>query len=253
MERIIRMVRRAARKCSYPAQAEFFSATIFAGLSRRANEAFKNMSSKKEKLRLTIALGVLGISALGISCRGFFQNPTLTSLSVGPATPSIETGSTNNTVQMTVFGTNNDGSTTSNPSVSWSISPTSTATITTTGLVKSVSTGSATVTATANQNPSITGSQTVTVTVGCITSITITGSPTQISVSSQPNTTTFTANANTCNGVFNITDVATWNTSNSQVATVNSGVVTAVAVGSVNINAQSGNIFSNNITVTVGP
>lgn len=211
------------------------------------------MSSKNQKLRLTGSLAVLAIAALGVACRGFFVNPVLSSITVGPASPSIETGNTGNTVQMTVVGTNNDGSTTSNPSVSWSISPTSTATITTTGLVKSVSTGTATVTATANQNPSITGSQTVTVTVGCITSITITGSPTNISVSSQPNTTTFTATANTCNGSFNITDVATWNTSNSQVATVNSGVVTAVAVGTVNINAQSGNIFSNNVTVTVGP
>jgi uncharacterized protein YjdB len=211
------------------------------------------MSSKKQKLRLTSSLALLALAALGVACRGFFVNPTLTSLSVGPATPSIQTGNTNNTVQMTVFGTNNDGSTTSNPSVSWSINPTSVATISTSGLVKSVTTGSATVTATSNQNPSITGTQTVTVTVGCIQSITIKGSTTNISVSSTPNTASFTATADTCNGSFDITNVATWNTSNSSVATVNSGVVTAVAVGTVNINAQSGSIFSNNITVTVGP
>src|SRR5205085_4412678 len=110
------------------------------------------MSSTKQKRHLTGALALLAILALGISCRGFFVKPTLTSIAVGPAAPSIETGSTGNSVQMTVVGTNNDGSTTTSPGVSWSITPTSVATITTNGLVKSVSTGTATVTATANEN-----------------------------------------------------------------------------------------------------
>ena len=211
------------------------------------------MSSKKQTLRLTGSVALLVLAALGIACRGFFVNPVLSSITVQPANPTIQTGSTNNTVQMSASGTNNDGSQASNVPVSWSISDQSIATITSGGLVKSVSTGTATVTATANSNSSITGSQTVTVTVGCITSITVTGSVTNISVSSQPNTTTLKAEANTCNGAVDITNVATWNTSNSQVATVNSGVVTAVAVGSVNITAQSGTIFSNNFTVTVGP
>jgi hypothetical protein len=211
------------------------------------------MLSTKQNLRLTCALGVLALLALGVSCTGFFVKPILSSISVGPATPTIETGTTNNQVQMFAVGTNNDGSTSSNPVVSWSITPTSTATITAGGLVKSVSTGTATVTATANENPSITGTQTVTVTVGCIESITIQPVSGNISVSSTPNTVSFTATANTCNGSAQITDIATWNTSNSQVATVNAGVVTAVAVGTVTINASSGNIVSNNATVNVGP
>ena len=54
---------------------------------------------------------VLGtFKALAASCTGFFVNPTLSSIAVGPASPTIETGNTNNTVQMTVFGTNSDGS-----------------------------------------------------------------------------------------------------------------------------------------------
>src|SRR5579862_12398 len=126
------------------------------------------MSSKKSRLRLIGAFAVLATLALAASCTGFFVNPTLSSLSVGPASPTIQTGSTDNTVQMTAFGTNSDGSTTSNPSITWAINPTTIATISSTGLVTSASIGTATVTATSNQNPSITGTQSVTVTVGCI-------------------------------------------------------------------------------------
>src|SRR5438874_8665376 len=118
------------------------------------------MSSKMQKVRLVGAFAVVATLALAASCRGFFVKPTLSSISVGPASPSIQTGSSNNTVQMFVVGTFNDGST-GNPAVSWSISPTSTATISAGGLVTSADTGTATVTATANQNPSITGTQTV--------------------------------------------------------------------------------------------
>jgi hypothetical protein len=211
-------------------------------------------SSMKQKLRLTGALAALAtLAALGISCRGFFVNPTLSSIVVGPASPTIQTGSTSNTVQMTVFGTNNDGSTTSNPGVSWTISPTSVATINSTGLVTSVSTGTATVTATANQNPSISGTQTVTVTVGCIQSITISPTSNTISVGGTPNTQTYTAKAATCNGVVDITTVATWSSSNTQVATIAGGTATAVGQGTTIINARSGNIISNNATLNVGP
>jgi len=211
------------------------------------------MSSKKQKLRLISSLALLAIAALGVACRGFFVNPVLSSIAVGPASPSIQTGSTNNTVQMTVVGTNNDGSTSSNPSVSWSISPTSVATVTTNGLVKSVATGTATVTATANQNPSITGSQTVSVTVGCIQSITIQPTNNTISVGGSNNTQTYTAMANTCNGAIPITDVATWSSSNTSIATVAGGTATAVAPGTTIITASSGGVTSNNATLNVTP
>ena len=87
------------------------------------------MSSGKQKLRLAGAFAALSILALAVGCTGFFQNPVLSSLAIGPASPTIETGSTDNTVQMTVTGTNNDGSTADNPSVAWTITPTSMATV----------------------------------------------------------------------------------------------------------------------------
>jgi hypothetical protein len=214
------------------------------------------MSSKKETLRLTGSLALLALVALGVACRGFFVNPVLSSIAVGPATPTIETGTTNNTVQMTVVGTNNDGSTASHPSVSWTISDQSVATISSSGLVKSASIGTATVTATSNQNPSITGTQTVTVTVGCIQSISL--NPTSGSVSNNSATTVqLTATALTCNGSPDVTAVATWTSSNTSLATVSAGLVSGVAGlttgGTVSVTASIGGVTSNTATITVAP
>lgn len=213
------------------------------------------MSSKNKNLRLAGAFVVLGTLALAVSCKGFFVNPTLSSLAVGPASPSIETGSTNNTVQMTVFGTNTDGSTSNNPSVTWTITPTTVATVSKTGLVTSVETGTATVTATSNQNPSITGTQSLTVTVGCIQSITL--SQTNGSIANGGTTSiSLTAMAHTCNGDVDITPVATWTSSNTSIATVSAGLVTPTgstgADGTVTISASSGGITSSpSATITV--
>jgi hypothetical protein len=211
------------------------------------------MSSMSQKVRLTGTFAALIALALAASCRGFFVKATLSSITVGPATPSIQTGTTNNTVQMIATGTFNDGST-GHPSVSWSITPATTATINATGLVTSVATGSATVTATSNDNPAITGTQTVTVTVGCITSIAVT--PTSGSLSNGGNTSiSLKAEANTCNGVVDITSVAQWTSSNTQIATVSAGVVTATgttgADGTITITASSGGVTSNSVSITV--
>jgi trimeric autotransporter adhesin len=213
------------------------------------------MYSTKSQIRAIGAVAALATLAFAISCRGFFVNPTLSSIAVGPGSASIQTGSTNNTVQMFAVGTFNDGST-GNPPVTWSISPSdgSVATISSNGLVTSVATGSATVTATATQNPSITGTQQVTVTVGCISSIVLNPTSATISVSQSNHTVSIAATANVCSGPpVPITDVATWNTSNSQIATVAGGVVTAVAQGQVNITASSGGVTSGNAVVTVTP
>jgi len=213
-------------------------------------------SPTKQKLRLAGTLGALAAFALGLSCTGFFVNPTISSLSVGPASPTIETGSTNNTVQMTAFATNNDGSTSNSPSVSWSITPTTTATISPTGLVTAVAVGTATVTAAANKNPSITGTQTVTVTVGCIESIKITPTSVPALTTNQPSQ-QLAAEATTCNGTDDVTQVATWTTSNSSLITVSAGLVSMLAgnttPGTATVTASIGNISSAPVTITVSP
>jgi hypothetical protein len=212
------------------------------------------MYSKKS--RLIGALAVLSSLALLASCTGFFVSPTLSSIAVGPASPTIETGTTNNTVQMTAFGTNSDGSTTTSPSVSWSINPSSgVASISSTGLVTSVGVGTATVTATSNKNPTITGTQTVTVTVGCIQSITLNNTSGTITTNNP--TFTITAEATTCNGPADVTDVATWTSDNTSLATVSAGVVTMMAgnttPGTVHVTASVGSVVSNQATITVSP
>jgi Bacterial Ig-like domain (group 2) len=212
------------------------------------------MSSLKSKLRLAGAFAALATLALAASCRGFFVKPTVSSLVVTPATPSIQIGSTNNTVQMTATATFNDGSTGSTP-VSWSISDQNVATISAGGLVTSVATGTATITATSNQNPTITGTQTLTVAVGCIQSIAIT--PTTAAFTAGSTTTaTFKAMATTCNGVVDITSSASWFSSNTAEVTVSAGVATATqAAGQdspVTITASSGGITSTtNATITL--
>jgi trimeric autotransporter adhesin len=213
------------------------------------------MSSAKHQLRWMSAIAVLLVLALGVACTGFFQNPTLTSIAVGPASPTIESGTTDNTIQMTVTGTNNDGSTTNNPSVAWTSSPNSVATISSSGLVTSVSVGTATVTATSNQNSSITGTATVTVTVGCVTSIKL--SQTSGSVSTNEPSLSITAQAETCNGPFDVTQVATWNSSNTNLATVSAGNIEIVpgitTGGTVAVTASIGAIVSDTATITVSP
>lgn len=205
------------------------------------------------KLALTLAFTILIAVAFGVSCRGFFVQPTLSSIAVGPAAPTIETGSTDNTVQMTAFGTYNDGST-ATPAVAWTSSEPSIATISAGGLVTSVSTGTSTITATANVNPSITGTQTVTVTVGCIESIVLNpAGPETLSAGGTPNSVLLAAKANTCNGQVDITGTAIWTSSNTQVATVDAGTVTAVGEGTASITASAGSVVSTAVIVNVGP
>jgi hypothetical protein len=66
---------------------------------------------------------------------------------------------------------------------------------------------------------------------------------------------TLTAMANTCNGTVDITSVAQWTSSNTQIATVSAGVVTPTgttgADGTITITASSGGVASNPITITV--
>ncbi|SRR5271165_7042642 len=215
------------------------------------------MSSARHKLCLASALCALAIVVAELGCTGFFVNPTLSSLAVGPASPTIETGNTNNTVQMTVTGTNSDGSNAGHPSVVWSISDKTVATINSTGLVTSVNLGTATVTATSNQNPSISGTQTVTVSE-CVTSITI--SPASGSVSNNSGATvTLTAMGVPCGGGASVpvTSIATWTSSNNSLATVSAGVVSGVAGlsagGTVTVTASIGSVISNTATITVSP
>jgi trimeric autotransporter adhesin len=196
------------------------------------------------KLPITLAFVVLLGVAFGVSCKGFFTKATLQSLAVGPADPTIQTGNTNNTVQFSAVGTYDDG-TRVDDKVSWSIQDvtgTNVATISAGGLATAVSDGTAKVTATSTEIPTISASTTLTVTVPCIQSIAVTPvNPT----GTHGGILQFTAKATTCNGVFDITDTATWTSSNTSVATIDSsGLATLIAPGTTNITAAAAGVTS---------
>ena len=211
------------------------------------------MPSMKSKLRLIGAFAALATLALAISCRGFFVNPTITALAVGPVSPTIFTGSTSNTVQKFAVATFNDG-TTGNTAVTWTISGTSAtggsiATISPGGLVTAQDTGTGTVTATSNVLPSITGTQPITVAVACTSAPVI--SPTSGTLTPNQPSIPFTA---TCNGGQDITTTASWVSSNTTIATVSAGVVTATATvnadGTFTITAAQNGFTSTPVSIT---
>ena len=80
------------------------------------------MPSNLRKLQLLVAFTTFFFLAGAIGCRGFFQDPQLTSITVGPQNTNLQQG---NTLQMTAVGNFNDGSTsTLTRGVSWSSSDT---------------------------------------------------------------------------------------------------------------------------------
>lgn len=193
---------------------------------------------------------VVALAAVLSSCHGFFVNPALQSITITPPSPSVVKGQT---VQLTASGVNTDGSTTNNlPNLTWTTSAASIATVNTNGLVGGVTAGTATVTATSG---SVSGTATVTVTNSAIKSISITPTTAQISVTGIGGATTqqYTATATFAdNSTQDITNSATWTSSNTAVATIStSGLAQAVAAGSTTITASSGNVTSNQATLTV--
>src|SRR6202451_807600 len=114
------------------------------------------MLSSKKQLQLVAAFATLFLFACGIGCSGFFVDPVLTSIAVGP-TATINQGGT---VQESAVGTYNDGSTSTLTNVQWSSDTQSVATVATTGLVTGVSPGEATIT---GASGTVSGTATVTV------------------------------------------------------------------------------------------
>jgi|HubBroStandDraft_1064217.scaffolds.fasta_scaffold01467_4 hypothetical protein len=201
------------------------------------------------KLALTLAFTVLIALAAGISCKGFFVSPTLSTISVAPSSQTIETGSTDNTQQFTATGTYTDGST-GNPAVSWTSSEPGFATISTSGLATAVSIGQTSITATAVENGTITGSAALTVSVGCIESITLDpASPGTQSLST--GSLQFSATATTCTGNVDVTQIAVWTSTDTNVATIIDGLATFVADGTTGITAAVGNVVSPTATLNI--
>jgi len=163
------------------------------------------MSSTKSKLRLVGAFAAMATLALALSCTGFFVNPTLTGVSVGPQSLTLNI---NQTWQMGATGTYSDGSQKALTSgVAWLSSDNTTVSIgQSSGIATGLQTGSATITASAGSCSACSGSTTVSVVLTGVTSITV--SPSSQSVSIGGTAVFFTATA-VPGG--DITQGATWN------------------------------------------
>jgi len=61
------------------------------------------------KLPLSLAFAVLVVVATGVSCKGFFTNPTLSSLAIQPPSPQVQVGS-GNSITLQAWGTYDDNS-----------------------------------------------------------------------------------------------------------------------------------------------
>jgi hypothetical protein len=211
------------------------------------------MLSGKQKLQLVASFGTLLLFAVGVGCSGFFVDPTLTSIAIGPQA-SIQTGGT---VQMQAVGTYNDGSqSTLSTGVYWSSSDTTIATITTKGLVTGIGIGQTTI---SGASGSVNGSTTVTVTLAGLSSIQITPINTSISAGNQQMyTATGTANGKQVN--LNGAGDLNWaidNTDNSLISIDDTGLlstdssVVGPQVVHVSASDPTTGIKSNTATLTV--
>ena len=211
------------------------------------------MWNSKRNVWLATVLLILGVAP---GCSGFFVNPTLSSLAIGPQNQTI-TATPVQTLQMSATGTFSDGSTKDlTGKVLWSSSTTNCGAISGVGLVtpaKAVS-GVCTTTVSASFGTIAPATTTVTVTEGIPTSIDLRVS------NSSPNpatSVTFTA-MGTFNGVQqDITTSVTWTNSDTTDLTLTQGSGTGTISGSaaagtaITVQASFDGVNSNAVTLTV--
>jgi uncharacterized protein YjdB len=194
---------------------------------------------------VTAAMGAIsGTATLTIAA----PVKTLASIAVSPATATIAAGATQ---QFTATATYSDGSTANvTTSASWVSSKPAVASISAAGLATALTTGSTTVTATVSGISSNAATLTVPAPVATLTSIAVTPTTTSIPVGA---TQQFAATATYSDGTTgNVTTTATWTSSKPTVATVASGLATAVAAGSTTLTATLNGV-NGTATLTVTP
>jgi len=208
------------------------------------------MVSSKKKLQLVAAFATLLLFAVIVGCNGFFVDPTLTGITVGP-TATIQTGKT---VQMSAVATYNDGTTkTVGSGVQWSSGTPNVASVSSSGLVTGLISGSSQIMG-AFQTQS--NSATVTVQLANITKITVTPMNSHIVQGSQA--LQFDAEATTSSGNQDITNSATWSSSNSAAGTIDPATGLFTPATSLTQNqvttisaTEDGIVGQTNLTVTL--
>ena len=174
--------------------------------------------------------GITGQASLSVSA------PTLQSIAVSPAAPSIAKGLTQ---QFKATGTYSDASTQDlTGSATWTSSKTGVATISAGGLVTAVTAGASTIAA---MSGSITGQAALTVTAPTLQSLAVTPAAPSIA---KGLTQQFTATGTYSDAsTQDLTGSATWSSSKTGVAAISAGgLATAVTAGASTITATSGSI-----------
>jgi hypothetical protein len=193
-----------------------------------------------------------------VSCKGFFVDPTLSSIALGPASPQVAVGST---LQMQAIGTYSDNTTKDITSkVTWTTANNSNNqffSINNAGLLKGVAATSATPlpSLTASLGAITSPSQTVTVTAATLQSITIQPPASSLSIASTGGKYQFTCTGSYSDGSNpTITNQVTWSSDTVTVASfpaANSiGQASLLAAGTAKITATAGAV-SQTITITV--
>jgi hypothetical protein len=216
---------------------------------------FLNMPRFGRKLRILATVGALSMLAVAAGCKGFFVNPTLTSLAVSPTSASIVESQTQ---QLTATGTYDDGSTKDlTGTAGWTTSDSTVATVSKGGLVTAAASitsppGSATITATSG---TLTATSAITVNTGPLTAIVIS--------TTTPNPAAGTTVVFKALGTYSgsstqqdITSLVTWSSSNTAVISTISGgsgavLSTATSASTTDVTATLDGITSNTLTVTV--
>lgn len=218
----------------------------------------------KSNLRIIGALAVLATLALAVSCKGFFQNPVITSVTIDPSAPTVSIGTT---TQLTALGQDNEGdapttlsggTSCTGSTVCWSSGTPSVATISTGGLLTGVSAGTATITASSG---TASATATATVTLANVTSILDTPQSDITLAVSTTATGTQCVQAFASPGHVDVTESVTWQTGTQNIVQVFNQSEDPMCVestgqtGSTSLFAtyQSGNttLTSNSVNVTV--
>jgi uncharacterized protein YjdB len=176
------------------------------------------------------------------------QPAPVASVTVTPATDSLEVGQT---TQLTAVTRDANGNVLTGRAIAWSSSNAAVATVNSSGLVSAVGQGGATITASSEGQS---GSAAITVTVPPPTVAVVTVTPSNADLETGESV-QLTATARSSNGTIISGQTFSWLSSNPAVATVSSsGLVQAVSAGSATITATTSGVSGNaSITVTAPP
>lgn len=221
--------------------------------------------SKGRKLPLILTIVAILALAFAVGCRGFFQNPTLSTILVQPPNPTVQVGTS---VGLQAYGVDSQNNKTLLSSgVVWTSSDTSIATVSGTGsaTLTGVTPGAVTVTA-SSQGVSATANATV---IGNVTSISVSPTTGSIKAGGTGEAFTFTGSpgppqfiTSDNGGTLTISPSDTNFTCTVGVDSQNNPAevcsALAVGVGSYTIqmsypNPSGGTVLSPTVTVTVSP